>query len=330
MKQILTILLFCALVCQFGCVSRELKRKAAEGDKVAQNDLGHIYETTLSYDFFRSPGSQYYSDYDSAVKWYRMSAEQGYATAQNNLGRMYRDGVGGTKNYDEALKWFRKAAEQGNAAAQNNLGVMYQQGQGVSQNYDEAMKWYRMAAEQGHAAAQLNLGNMYQQGRGVPQDYAEALKWLRMAADQGNEDAKKRINETNERINERNEFEAKIVIARQGDPIAQNRVGVMYFNGTGVAQNYVEAMSWFFEAAEQGYVWAQSNLAKSYRNGDGTTKDEVEALAWFYVANSHPEKSTVSDLGDNIASLERRVGADGRLAAQQRAKELSAMLKPKE
>jgi hypothetical protein len=81
------------------------------------------------------------------------------------------------------------AAEQGNASAQNNLGAMYSKGQGIPQSFGEALKWYRRAADQGSAAAQSNLGFLYRDGHGVPQDYAEAMKWWRKAAEQGHADA---------------------------------------------------------------------------------------------------------------------------------------------
>ena len=85
-------------------------------------------------------------------------AEQGDATAQNNLGAMYHQGQGVAQDYAEAVKWFRLAAAQGLAAAQSWLGSMYEQGQGVAQDYAEAVKWFRLAAAQGDAAAQSNLG----------------------------------------------------------------------------------------------------------------------------------------------------------------------------
>ena len=46
----------------------------------------------------------------------------------------YRDGTGMPQDDTEAVKWFRKAAEQGDASAQNDLGVMYQNGRGVPQD----------------------------------------------------------------------------------------------------------------------------------------------------------------------------------------------------
>ncbi len=58
---------------------------------------------------------------------------------------MYTNGEGVTQDYQKALKWYRLAAEQGHADAQNNLGVMYSYGDGVPQDYQEALKtdcWY--------------------------------------------------------------------------------------------------------------------------------------------------------------------------------------------
>jgi len=102
---------------------------------------------------------------------------------------MYNNGKGVKQDYPEAVRWFQKAAEQGNASAQNNLGSMHGCGQGVNQDYSEAARWYQKAAEQGHASAQSNLGIMHYSGQGVKQDYSEAARWLQKAAEQGNDEA---------------------------------------------------------------------------------------------------------------------------------------------
>ncbi len=85
-------------------------------------------------------------------------------------------------DYATALREWRLLAEQGDAAAQNNLGTMYYKGRGVPYDYAQAVKWYRKAAEQGNAGAQNNLGFMYHLGRGVPQDYSKAHMWFNLAA----------------------------------------------------------------------------------------------------------------------------------------------------
>jgi hypothetical protein len=93
------------------------------------------------------------------------------------------------KDYAEALTWYHMAADQGYAAAQNNLGVMYRRGLGVVQDYTEAARWYRVAADQGLASAQYNLGGMNADGHGMPQNYARARYWFGLAAQQGQPDA---------------------------------------------------------------------------------------------------------------------------------------------
>ena len=97
---------------------------------------------------------------------------------------MYYNGISVSQDYQEALKWFRLAANQGYAGAQSSIGVMYAKGEGVSQNYEEALKWFRLAAEQGIASTQAVLAAMYYDGKGVPQDYIQAHKWLNLAASQ--------------------------------------------------------------------------------------------------------------------------------------------------
>ena len=86
-----------------------------------------------------------------------------------------------------------ETAEKGDADAQVNLGWMYANGQGVTKDEVEAVKWFRKAADQGNAPAQYNLGNMYRTGQGVAKDEVEAYKWWLLAGAQGNEHAKKKI-----------------------------------------------------------------------------------------------------------------------------------------
>ena len=56
-------------------------------------------------------------------------------------------------------------------------------------------------------------------------------------------------------------LELLILLADQGNAKAQNNLGLMYDEGTGVPQNYAEAVKWYRKAASQGDAVAQSNLA---------------------------------------------------------------------
>ena len=110
--------------------------------------------------------------------------------AMHNLGVMYANGLGVSRDYAKAAHWYRKAAEQGDGWAQTNLGLMYRHGQGVSKDEAKAAYWYRKAAERGNKKAQSNLGVLFAQGLGVLEDYVQAYAWWSIAATRGNTKAK--------------------------------------------------------------------------------------------------------------------------------------------
>lgn len=120
--------------------------------------------------------------YPEALRFILLAVEQGYASAERNLGHGYYRGKLVPQDDGEALKWFRKAAAQGHALAQYDLGKMYERGDGVPLNFTEAAKWYRRAAEQKLTLGQYSLAYMYQAGSGVPKDRVQALMWFSIAA----------------------------------------------------------------------------------------------------------------------------------------------------
>ena len=71
---------------------------------------------------------------------------------------MYYNGEGGLpQDKKEAARLYRLSAEQGNAYAQCNLGFMYERGEGVPKDLNEARKWYQKAAAQGDELAKSAL-----------------------------------------------------------------------------------------------------------------------------------------------------------------------------
>lgn len=172
-------------------IIESIEKAAEQGDIKAQIELDRFRAVKLNDPEAQARlGDRYYKgedvekDYKEAVKWYRMAAEQGNATAQYGLGVCYGCGEGIEQNYEEGAKWYRKAAEQGYAPAQNNLGVRYHFGHGVALDYEAAVKWFKMAAKQGDADAQFNLGEYYRYGYGVKRSRKKTIKWYRKAAKQ--------------------------------------------------------------------------------------------------------------------------------------------------
>jgi Sel1 repeat len=110
------------------------------------------------------------------------AAQSGDAKAQYNLGMLYHNGGGKAhpRDYEGAMKWLRMSADQGNVEAEDRVGLMYYDGEGVPQDYTEAVRWYKAAANKGNAHAQWQLVAMYQKGIGVPQDLEELKRWARL------------------------------------------------------------------------------------------------------------------------------------------------------
>jgi hypothetical protein len=70
-------------------------------------------------------------------------------------------------------------------------------------------------------------------------------------------------------------------LAKSGNADAQFGLAVIYNDGIGVPQDYIEANYWFLRAAEQGYSPAQYNLGNAYKNGTGMTPDASLAVIWW-------------------------------------------------
>ena len=89
--------------------------------------------------------------------------------------------------------------------------------------------------------------------------------------------------------------------AAQGDADAQFNLGVMYAEGYGVPQDYVEAGTWYRLAADQGDADAQFNLGVMYAEGYGVPQDAAEAVAWYRLAAERGAHDAQTNLGGMYA-----------------------------
>ena len=85
--------------------------------------------------------------------------------------------------------------------------------------------------------------------------------------------------------------------ADQGLAEAQNNLGACYVKGIGVPQDYSEAVRWFRLAVDQGYAEAQYNLGACYANGTGVPQDYTEAVRWYRLAADQGLAEAQSSLG---------------------------------
>jgi len=136
-------------------------------------------------DFKAGMDAYHRSDYAAALHEWQPLAEQGQAVAQYQLGLLYANGKGVTKDDAKARQWYEKAAIQGHTEAQVNLGVLLMYARGGQQDYKMAVYYLRLAANQGNDLAQRRLGQMYERGEGVQQDYVKAYMWYSLGTANG-------------------------------------------------------------------------------------------------------------------------------------------------
>jgi len=86
--------------------------------------------------------------------------------------------------------------------------------------------------------------------------------------------------------------------ANQGDAKSQHILGIMYFEGHGVVQDYSKAFEWFSKAAHQGYATSQFNVGTMYRLGQGTPMDESKAAEWYLKAAQQGDSQAQSNVGN--------------------------------
>ncbi|MDO8605149.1 MAG: trypsin-like peptidase domain-containing protein [Phaeospirillum sp.] len=261
-------------------------------------------------------------DFQGAVLWYRMAADQGFAPAQNYLGVLYEKGKGVHQDDREAVKWFSKAADQGYASAQFNLGTMYDNyrsalgnmygpSQGMPHNDAEAVKWLHTAADldDDFKEFQRNRNDIFRNDENIiSHNDAEAVKWTRKAADQGYASAQfnlgtKYNNGWGVRVNYAEAVKWYQKAADQGLANAQFELGLHYANGNGVPQDYTAGGKWIRKAADQGHVSAQNHLGVMYNKGHGVLQDAVAAYGWFSLAASRDPYDAVTNRDQVAARL---------------------------
>lgn len=73
-------------------------------------------------------------------------------------------------------------------------------------------------------------------------------------------------------------------LAALGDPEAQTYLGLMYYKGLGVPQNYMVAAAWYRCAGGQGFPTAAYFLGLLYDKGQGVPQDYLLAYTWLNIA----------------------------------------------
>jgi TPR repeat protein len=232
-------------------------------------DADHLGEIRAQSLFGWILGRDVPPDPERAARWYARAAASGDAESEYRYGMFQMRGVAGRRDRAGGAKQVRAAAEQGFARAQLEIGRMYAEGEDyafgalVSGDPAEAARWFRKAAEQGLGGAQIALGDLYFEGRGVPLDEAEAARWYLKAEPNWVNPTRLGILYEDGRGVPQDLDRARDLYKRGAAwhyPDAAYRLGRLYEVGRGVPQNLDEAARWYDLAAKRGYVAAREAL----------------------------------------------------------------------
>ncbi|SMX40816.1 tetratricopeptide repeat protein [Maliponia aquimaris] len=255
-----------------------LYRQAAEA--------GHV-DAAVSLGVLLQDGRGVEKDPTAAADLYRGAAEAGHARAQNNLGLLYVRGDGVAQDYAEAARMFQAAAEQGLPEALTNLGVLYENGFGVPQNDTLAAELYRQGG-QGDRARAGDAGPIYDPRLAPPPTDAAGLKALEKAA-------------------------------LAGDPVAEFQMAWLLLSATPrEPRRTMQGAILMRRAAEAGHAPAMANLALLYFEGTGLPQDYVLGQMWLVLAGS----GGFAGAAEISALWTRRMTADQVNEAQARAEAL--------
>ena len=140
-----------SVILEKGIPVEVLEKLADGGDRVALHSLGLYY-------YHKAKGSKKKEELlKKSFEYYKRSAEQGFAKAENKMGLCCRDGNGTAADSKKAFEWFRRAADQGDDMGQFNLGECFEFGTGTEKDMDMALWWYKMAAAQDNSRSKYKL-----------------------------------------------------------------------------------------------------------------------------------------------------------------------------
>jgi TPR repeat protein len=205
------------------------------------------------------------------------TAEQAMVRAMAHI-----EGTDGPVSYARAAEAFEVAAGAGDADAQNWLGRLLFEGLGVERDPAAALERFAAAASQGRPDHVYDYARALEATAVDDAALGHAARLYRQAADTGHAEAQASLGVmlyegrgvAPDPDAARALFERA---AEAGNARALNNLGLLYARGDAVAQDHARAADLFAAAAEAGSPDALRNLGVMYENGFGVPLDEALA-----------------------------------------------------
>lgn len=260
-----------------------LKKQADDGDAKAQNQVGVMLRDGVG-GAIRAPGEAKY--------YFELSAAQGNADAQYNLGSMYELGCSNVIKPDikKAIEYYLKV-QLDNPNAQLRLICIYLRSGGKEQGIPRELiekivvNYFHTPKQEWNADELYCFGRMAELGMWSDKSQENAIAYYQLSVEKGHLEARNRLGCIyKDQDNKQDALDCFRLNAQWGDFFAQDQMGNMYQQGWGVDRNHVDAFSWHRLSAKQGDPEGQYHLGMQYLNGEGVLKDEKKAFKYFQLS----------------------------------------------
>jgi len=334
-RRFAPLLLLAATLCGLAADLDVLQKRAEEGNATAQYQLAEIffsgegapqdYTATLQWagkaakqrepralyrlaamlhqgDGVQRNMAQASAMFQESLKGLHELAKKGDPDAMGKLGTLFATGVTAPPNLQEGLKWIRKSAEAGWPKSQYDFAGYLLFGRGVSPDKNKALEWMIRAAKGGHANGQYSLGAASANADGMARNLKAARQWLLKARRSGDPKLSGRAKQLLAKVEsgdlrELPDLKTLRASAAKGVADAQYRLGRVYREGIGLAQDYLKAEEFFRQAAEQGHSLSCYGLGGLYMGGLGVKTDAKEAHEWWNQAANQGLAVAQLDMG---------------------------------
>lgn len=151
----------------------KLGRMYAEGEGVRRDDLKAYeqFSRIVNLHADTSPDSP-----NARMVSHAFVALGGYHLAGIPNSRVKRDPTRAAEMFHYAASFYN------DSEAQYHLGRIFAEGLAGSKDFQQAARWFHLGAEKGHIGAQARLGQLMFNGDGVPKQVPRGLMWIELAA----------------------------------------------------------------------------------------------------------------------------------------------------
>lgn len=227
-------------------------------------------------------------DNEKSYRYAKESSEKNDSFGIYSLCKCYAIGIGVEKDIPTYLSLLKRSIKAGNKRAILYLAKETLFGWSARPNPLKGIELLKKAVEANVPEAYLVMGQMYWEGKHIPQDIDKAVECYNKAISLGYVEAYDYM--SNLYMYEPNTYKTKdpqkgiewlMKGAEYGEPSCLSAIGLCYYFGTGVVQNYSNALKWLRKAAGAGDGVSCYIIGVMYYNGEGVDEDYKLAWDWF-------------------------------------------------